>query len=274
MIDKLELVLTQELNSQLPSKVTEAMAYSLLGGGKRVRPQLMFQLMKDFNIEDDRAVYAAAALECIHTYSLIHDDLPALDNDDMRRFKPTNHIVFGEDIAILAGDGLLTLAFSLLAKAQVDHRFFEILSRNAGTRGMILGQEIDILDDIESLEDLKECYRLKTGALFSSALEMAVLFADREDKLQDAQALAENLGMIFQFQDDLLEVLFDAQTIGKSVDSDSDRDISTVTTYMSVKEAQALVDSLFEESYAILDSFDLKSTHFKSYVQSLMNRSL
>lgn len=274
MIEKLELLFVQELNSHLPSRVTEAMAYSLLGGGKRVRPQLMFHLLKDFNIEDDRAIYAAAALECIHTYSLIHDDLPALDNDEMRRFKPTNHIVFGEDIAILAGDGLLTLAFSLLAKAKLDYRFFEVLSRNAGTRGMILGQEIDILDNITSLEDLKECYRLKTGALFSAAFEMAVYLANKDDKLQDAQTLGENLGLLFQFQDDLFEVTSDATVIGKSVDSDTARDISTITTYLSVEESKEVVETLFIESQNIIDSFGFETTYLSDYIKSLQNRSL
>lgn len=274
MIEKFEQLLEQEMNSLLPSKVTEAMAYSLLGGGKRVRPQLMFHLLKDFDVHSDQALYAAAALECIHTYSLIHDDLPALDNDSMRRFKPTNHIVFGEDIAILAGDGLLTLAFSLLAKAELDYRYFEILSRNAGVRGMILGQEIDIKDDIDSLEDLKECYALKTGALFSSALEMALLLSNQEKRLADAQTLGENLGMIFQIQDDLLEVLSDSNVIGKSTNSDVKRDIATISSFLSIDASQALMDELFQECLNIIDSFNFETEYFKSYIKSLNKRSL
>lgn len=274
MINDLENLFKQELESQLPSRVVEAMGYSLLSGGKRVRPQLLFKMLQDYGIQDQRALYAAGAIECIHTYSLIHDDLPALDNDDMRRFMPTNHIVFGEDVAILAGDGLLTMAFSLLAKAGLDYRFVETLSRNAGTFGMILGQEIDILDDIETVEDLNECYRLKTGGLFSSALEFGCLLAQDTEKITDAQALGELLGVAFQIQDDLLEVTSDAKTIGKSTDSDEERDIATITSFMNLEEARESLNNHFESIDALIDSFNFETSYLKDYILQLQNRQI
>lgn len=274
MIHKLDLLFKQELDAQLPSRVVEAMAYSLLSSGKRVRPQMIFKMLEDYNVDDTKALYLAGALECIHTYSLIHDDLPALDNDDMRRFMPTNHIVFGEDIAILAGDGLLTMAFSLLAKAQVDARFVEILARNSGTFGMIKGQEIDILDDIESLEDLKECYVLKTGGLFSAAFEFATLLSNDKDNLKNAQRLGELVGVAFQFQDDLLEIKSDANTIGKSVASDALRDIKTITSFLSLDEAEKLLVSYFNAIDDVISKFNFKTNHLQNFIHSLQNRNL
>ena len=274
MINQLELLFKQELQSKLPSKITQAMAYSLLGKGKRVRPQFIFKMLEDYGVQSQESLYLAAALESIHTYSLIHDDLPALDNDDLRRFEPTNHIVFGEDIAILAGDGLLTLAFSFLAKARVDYRYFEILSRNAGIAGMILGQEIDILDDITSLEDLIESYRLKTGALFSCAFEFAVLQAKDEKNIAQAQKLGELLGVAFQIQDDLLEVTSSPEVIGKSNDSDKGRDIATITRYLSIEETAQLLNDYFNEIEEIITQFNFKSNALSEYVKTLQNRSL
>ncbi|NLW15079.1 MAG: polyprenyl synthetase family protein [Erysipelothrix sp.] len=274
MIEQLELVLKEALESKKPSLVIDAMEYSLLSVGKRVRPHLTFKLLHDYGIEDERAVYAAAAVECIHTYSLIHDDLPALDNDDMRRFKPTNHIVYGEDIAILAGDGLLTLAFELLAKAKLDAKYFEILARNAGTQGMILGQEIDIKDSLHSLEELERCYELKTGALFSASLEFAAHLANDLDNIDTVKKIAVLLGIVFQFQDDLLEVQSDAQTIGKSTDSDAERNISTITSYMTLDEALVYVDDMFEKLDKLIDTLNLKNNTLKEYIKVLTQRKI
>src|SRR5690625_3046867 len=182
---------------------------------------MLLYLVKDLGYElDKKSYYAAMSVEAIHTYSLIHDDLPALDNDDLRRFKPTNHIVYGEDMAILAGDGLLTLGFELLAEANLDARFFEVMARNFGISGMILGQELDILDEISNLDALLNTYSLKTGCLFSSALEMAVLLADKEHLLEEVKEIGQLLGIVFQIQDDLLEVKSSEDMIGKSTTSD------------------------------------------------------
>lgn len=274
MIETLNTLLKNELDERLPSTVVEAMGYSLLSDGKRVRPLLLLNLLKDYGIEDIKGYYAAAAIECIHTYSLVHDDLPALDNDDFRRFKPTNHKVYGEDMAILAGDGLLTMAFSLLAKGQLDYRFTEILSRNAGVKGMILGQEIDIKDDITSLDELRESYELKTGALFSSSLEMASLIAKDDKNQANVSEIAKLLGIAFQFQDDLLEIEKTQEEIGKSSQSDTDRDIKTITSFLSLEDSKTLIDDIFADIDQRIDALNLKDNNLKNYISNLRNRKL
>lgn len=274
MIDRLNELIEKELNELKPSKVVDAMEYSLLSGGKRMRPHLLLSLVSDFGVVSEEAYYAAFALECIHTYSLIHDDLPALDNDDMRRFKPTNHKVYGEDIAILAGDGLLTLAFSLLAKAKLDYRFVEILGRNAGVQGMILGQEYDILNEIKSLEDLETCYKLKTGALFATSFEMAVLLAGHDEHLELAKELGYTLGIAFQFQDDLLEVLGSEKTIGKSTQSDAERNKFTITSYLSIEKSQTYIQSLFNNVDAMIAQMNLDNNNLETLINNMLVRSL
>ena len=270
-----ESLLETTLNELKPSKVVDAMAYSLLGGGKRVRPNLLFKLYHDFGYEvDDNARYLAGAVESIHTYSLIHDDLPALDNDDLRRFKPTNHIVYGEDIAILAGDGLLTLAFDFIAKTNLDLRYIKVLTQNAGVSGMILGQELDILNAVDSLETLEHAYYLKTGCLFASALEMATLLANKEDKIEDVRKVARDLGIAFQIQDDLLEVTKDTSEIGKSNTSDLNRDSATITSYLALDAAQDHLNKLFEGIFQTLDLLNLKDDTLKTYISEMMDRSI
>lgn len=272
MINSFDVFLKNEFNKLGKSKVLEAMEYSLFSSGKRLRVLMVLSLLKDMGIEEERGYYAAAALECIHTYSLIHDDLPALDNDDVRRFKPTNHIVYGEGLAILAGDGLLTIAFYLLSKGNYDPRVFEILSYHAGINGMILGQEYDILASVDSLESLEECYSLKTGGLFAAGLQMAGLIADVKD-LETLQNLAYNLGIAFQHQDDLLEVI-STTDIGKSKSSDEERDKLTMLNYMSVDEAIKYVDDMFDNIYSVINSLNLQSSHFLNLIESISKREI
>lgn len=274
MINQIDLYFKRELDKRKPSRVVEAMEYSLLSGGKRVRPLMLLYLVKDLGYElDKKSYYAAMSVESIHTYSLIHDDLPALDDDDLRRFKPTNHIVYGEDMAILAGDGLLTLGFELLSEARLDARFFEVLGRNAGISGMILGQELDILDEISNLDALLNTYSLKTGCLFSSALEMAVLLADKEHLLEEVKEIGRLLGIVFQIQDDLLEVKSSEDMIGKSTTSDEKRDLTTIVSFMGVNEAENFLETLFKDLFKKIDKLDLQGTEFKEYVSALIDRS-
>lgn len=274
MINQIDLYFKRELDKRKPSRVVEAMEYSLMSGGKRVRPLMLLYLVKDLGYElDKKSYYAAMSVEAIHTYSLIHDDLPALDNDDLRRFKPTNHIVYGEDMAILAGDGLLTLGFELLSEARLDARFFEVLGRNAGISGMILGQELDILDEISNLDALLNTYSLKTGCLFSSALEMAVLLADKEHLLEEIKEIGRLLGIVFQIQDDLLEVKSSEDMIGKSTTSDEKRDLTTIVSFMGVNEAENFLETLFKDLFKKIDKLDLQGTEFKEYVSALIDRS-
>ena len=270
-----ETFLKEALSKQTPSKVLEAMTYSLLGGGKRVRVNLLFNLLTDYGYEiDELAMTLAAAVESIHTYSLIHDDLPALDNDDLRRFKPTNHKVFGEDIAILAGDGLLTFAFDLVSNTDLEMKYFKALSDNAGINGMILGQEIDILNQVETLKDLEKAYALKTGRLFSASFELAIYLANKDQYLETVKKLASLLGIAFQVQDDLLEVTKDTQEIGKSNESDKIREIATITSFMTLDAAQAYLEKTFDQIYALIETLDLEGDALLSFINELRRRSI
>lgn len=270
-----EIFLRETIGKQVPSKVLDSMTYSLLSGGKRVRVKLLFDLFTDYGHEiNDKAMALAAAVEAIHTYSLIHDDLPALDNDDLRRFKPTNHIVYGEDIAILAGDGLLTLAFNLVADTDLDMKYIKVLSENAGINGMILGQEIDILNQVETLSDLENAYALKTGKLFSASLEFATYLAKKDEHIPIIKKLATLLGIAFQVQDDLLEVTKDTEEIGKSNDSDRNRNIATITTFMNLKDAHQYLERTFKEIDTLIDSLNLEGDSLKSFIYKLKLRSI
>lgn len=259
--------------------VQDAMSYSLLSGGKRVRPRLLLSLLADYGIDLDHGLNQACALEMVHTYSLVHDDLPAMDNDDFRRFKPTNHKVYGEGMAILAGDGLLTAAFTTLAKADtvsatIQMKTVEILARNAGAHGMILGQELDIVDNIDSVEALIQCYEMKTGCLFAAALEMAAVIAEK-DHLQDtARTLGLKLGVAFQYQDDILEVTKTSDEIGKSHLSDGEREKSTIVTLLGLKRAQNATEGLFKEIKVLLDRLDLNGSELQKLIEEMIARDL
>lgn len=224
----------------------EAMDYSVSAGGKRIRPLLLLAALDFFSVEIKKAHYeVAAALEMIHTYSLIHDDLPGMDNDDLRRGKPTNHKIFGEGIAILAGDGLLTEAFDLIASTDLDSSMRVLLLKSlasaAGTGGMIAGQTADIEGENKelSLEQLQHIHRRKTGALILFAVEAACKLAKVEKEIEDLMIdFGENYGIAFQIKDDILDVVGDEQELGKTTGSDESLNKSTYTSLLGVEEAQ------------------------------------
>ncbi len=241
----------EKLYSDKNTAVSKSMNYSLLAGGKRVRPLMLLSLLSDLSGSYEEGLSAACALEMVHTYSLVHDDLPAMDNDDFRRHKSTNHKVFGEGLAILAGDGLLNDSFGLIAQsklsAEVKVSCIEILSRNAGSEGMILGQEIDIENQFDNLEQLAHSYRLKTGCLFSCAFEMASVIALRPDLQVELSACALDLGVYFQYQDDILEYTSDFEKMGKHIDSDAQRNKHTIVTFEGLEKAQETANALYED---------------------------
>ncbi|QIK70056.1 polyprenyl synthetase family protein [Erysipelothrix sp. HDW6C] len=258
--------------------VKDAMSYSLLSGGKRIRPRLVLTLLHDLGGTPEKGMDAACAIEMIHTYSLVHDDLPAMDNDDFRRFKPTNHKVYGEGMAILAGDGLLTGAFTTIANAPLDAlekaQCIEILARNAGALGMILGQELDIDDNISNIDGLIRCYELKTGCLFSAALEMATVIAGRQDLQSIAFELGQRLGVAFQFQDDLLEATKSSEEIGKSSQSDTDRSKATIVSILGLIQAQKVTAELFIKIKSLLDQLPLTDTQLEALIAEMVDRNL
>lgn len=268
----LELFLPE--TGECPRKITEAMRYSVFAGGKRIRPLLMILATAIFNDQWQRAVPAACALELIHTYSLIHDDLPAMDDDDFRRGKPTAHREFGEAVAILSGDALLTLAFSLLSDRSLKDIYSEIyrnevppavklqviaeLAGAAGGRGMIAGQILDLEGEgrILGMEMMSEINTRKTGALITAALRCGALLAEAPATgLQQLSRFALPLGRGFQIVDDLLDLEGDESRMGKLKGMDQQREKATIVSLCGAAAAKQLRDNLYREAMSELDLF-------------------
>ena len=211
-----------------PARLHAAMRYALLGGGKRLRPALVRLVCTELGGRAAAAERPAVALELVHTYSLVHDDLPAMDDDELRRGRPTVHVAFDEATAILVGDALLTLAFEVLGADERGREHARVLSRAAGSRGMVGGQVLDLslaLDDAAlgegGLAALEDMHRRKTAALFRAACEMGAIAAERESERAGAAAYGEAVGLLFQAVDDLLDATGDAATLGKTPGKDA-----------------------------------------------------
>lgn len=230
------------------TEIAKAMAYSVLAGGKRIRPLLAILACEALGGKAEDVMPMAAAIEAVHCYSLIHDDLPAMDDDDFRRGKPSNHKVFGEAMAILAGDALLTEAFSLVSKALIPAeqkvKATEILAHRAGKNGMVLGQALD-MKGTDNLEDLIEIYKRKTSDLLCAALSMGALAAGGNG--HEFDEFGEKIGIAFQIKDDILDVLSTEEVLGKPICSDEKNDKKTSLKFISLDEAQEMVSALSEE---------------------------
>ncbi len=228
------------------AELTEAMKYSLLGGGKRIRGFLTLEFAKMFGASEEAAMPFACALEMIQAYSLIHDDLPCMDDDDMRRGKPSCHKRFDEATALLAGDSLLTMAFETCASndkvsaASVKYAV-KALAEYAGYKGMCGGQEIDLAESVDSFDKLTRLHLLKTSALIKAACLLGYYAAcDKPENrvINDISEYADCLGVAFQIHDDILDVTSDSETLGKPVGSDAKNDKKTVLTFMTMEEAK------------------------------------
>mgnify|MGYP001695021191 CR=1 FL=1 len=271
-----ELAKTDVLDATLRA----SMAYSLMAGGKRLRPVLLMAAADAVGADGTKFLPVASALEMIHTYSLIHDDLPAMDNDDLRRGKPTNHVVYGEGIAILAGDALLTLAFSVILRqrdvpAEALLRVVDEISRAAGAEGMVGGQVLDLAAENHriSMEELRRVHMGKTGALFRAALRSGAILADAtEEQLAALTAYAEHFGLAFQITDDILDVIGTAEDIGKPVGSDEKNHKSTYVSLTSLQEAQELARRTAEEAEQALSMFTAEADFLRELVVYLVNR--
>ena len=256
-----ELAKTDVLDATLRA----SMSYSLMAGGKRLRPILLMAAADAVGADGTKFLPVAAALEMIHTYSLIHDDLPAMDDDELRRGKPTNHVVYGDGIAILAGDALLTLAFSVMDE----------ISRAAGAEGMVGGQVLDLMaeDRQITMEELRRVHMGKTGALFHAALRSgAILAGATEEQLAALTAYADHFGLAFQITDDILDVIGTAEDIGKPVGSDEKNHKSTYVTLTSLAEAQELARRTVEDAEAALSVFGSEADFLRQLVAYLVNR--
>lgn len=263
--------------------VSDAMRYSVRNGGKRVRPMLVLEICRICGGNPEDALPFACALEMIHTYSLIHDDLPCMDDDDMRRGKPSCHKAFGEDNALLAGDALLTLAFETAAKANENIepknviRAISALSNFAGIDGMIGGQVLDLAAEKQSpdLAALQQIHLLKTAALIKAAAVLGCFAANVTDgkKLSAATKYAENIGVAFQIVDDILDVTSDSQTLGKPVGSDAKNEKTTYVTLLGLSESQKVAERLTAEAVEALNAFDGDTQFLANYAVRLSNRN-
>jgi farnesyl diphosphate synthase len=242
-----------------PAQLAEAMNYALLGGGKRLRPSLVRLFARAFGGTDAGASRPAAALEMVHTYSLVHDDLPCMDDDDLRRGRPTCHVVYGEALAVLAGDGLLTYAFELLAGEPQAARMCATLARAAGPAGMVGGQVLDLslAGSSSGRADVESVHRLKTAALISAACELGALAANAPDAaVASARAYGQALGRLFQVVDDLLDVTGDADQLGKTPGKDAQLDRATMVAVLGLEGARAEASRLAECARSAARSLD------------------
>ena len=263
-------------------KIYESMEYSLNASGKRIRPVLFLLGYCLYHKEYKKVLPVACAIEMIHTYSLIHDDLPSMDNDDLRRGKPTNHKVFGDAIAILAGDGLLNESMNIMFKFCLENNNHEnlqackLISESAGVKGMIGGQVIDILSENTkiSLEQLYCMHRKKTGALIEASILSAALIAGGNDReLQCLKEYGDNLGLAFQIKDDILDVVGDTAVLGKKVKSDISNSKTTFVTEYGLEKCQELCEKLTNVCINNLELLNKDVTHLKSLTYFLLNRN-
>lgn len=269
------------------SKVLEAMEYAVSAGGKRLRPLLMSETAALFGEAGESLSCFMAAIEFIHTYSLIHDDLPALDNDDYRRGRKTTHVVYGEDIAVIAGDGLLNYAFETVLRAfgkavtLEDYQRIEcamnILGRKAGVYGMIGGQCADLLAE-KPEADVKEetllfIHQNKTAALIQAAMTIgAVLAGAEEAEVVQLEKCAADIGIAFQIQDDILDVTSSTEVLGKPVGSDEKNHKLTYVTMHGLEESGRQVEELSREAIGILQSFGRRNEFLETLVEQLISR--
>lgn len=270
--------------SLMQSDLFRAMRYSLLAGGKRIRPVLVLEFCGLCGGDQEAALPFACAIEMIHTYSLIHDDLPCMDNDGLRRGRPSNHVVFGEAQALLAGDSLLTMAFETMLSSESIRKIGAqraanaagVLARAAGAYGMAGGQAIDLMSEgkripMETLQKMDEC---KTGALIRAAAKMGCILAGAEDGLIcAADKYAAAVGFAFQIVDDILDVQGDAKALGKPVGSDRENSKSTYVSLLGLEDAKRAVLELTKTAVSALGAFKGDTDYLREFAEKLAARN-
>lgn len=258
----------------------EAMNYSVSAGGKRIRPILMMEFANICCTEPLIALDFACALEMIHTYSLIHDDLPCMDNDDFRRGRPSCHKAFGESTALLAGDALLTEAFTIaLSTKNVENdriiKALSVLSQCAGINGMIGGQVIDLKYEGKDipLDSIKSMYKMKTAALLVAAAKIGCILGGADDtKINAAGDFAENVGLAFQIKDDILDVTSTYDDLGKPIGSDKSLNKSTIVSYLGIDKSQEMLETVTNNALSSLDIFGSSADKLKTFAKELCKR--
>jgi geranylgeranyl pyrophosphate synthase len=270
-------------DNDMPARLCEAMKYSVLGDGKRVRPLLAYASGELCGLNQDESDCIAASVEMVHAYSLIHDDLPAMDDDDLRRGKPTTHKAFDEATAILAGDALQALAFEmlcvdpvLLSRPEAQSRIIRWLARSIGPAGMVGGQALDLYSENRSLDEsaLEDVHRRKTGQLIRAAIMMPSELAEMSsDARSNLDCFAREIGLVFQIRDDLLEVEQDTETLGKSAASDIGNNKSTYPSVLGVEGASRRADEIYARALAALDAASTNADGLKWIAEFILHRS-
>lgn len=271
--------------SGLQKTIFDAMKYSITVGGKRLRPVLMNETFKMFKGQGKSVEYFMAAIEMIHTYSLVHDDLPCMDNDMLRRGKPTTHAVYGEAMAVLAGDALLNYAFETAIKSLEDTsadtsrniKALSVLSKKAGVYGMIGGQVVDVESEKKQLEITEEkldfIYELKTGALIEASMEIgAILAGATEAQVKTIEEIASKIGMAFQIQDDILDIEGDEAVLGKPIGSDERNEKATYVTFAGIEKSKEEVKRLTEEAIKQLKELPYSNDFLEELLNYLVYR--
>lgn len=270
-------------NQDFPPLLREAMQYACLNGGKRIRPQLVYGACLALGAPMERADNAACAVEMIHSYSLAHDDLPAMDDDDLRRGKPSLHRAFDDATAILVGDGLQALAFQLLSEpvpgldSSPQLAMLQVLAQAAGPAGMVGGQILDFHGVGKSLDrgQLEQLHSLKTGALIQASVMLGGLCSDAvsDQQLHDLAEFGAAIGLAFQVQDDILDETSDTDTLGKPQGSDQRHNKPTYVSLLGLDEARQLCVSLTAQALSSLDSFGAAARHLRDLAEYLRERS-
>lgn len=284
-VNEIEQILQNYLPEQTGYQkvIMEAMEYSLMAGGKRLRPMLMNETYRLFGGDSALIQPFMAAIEMIHTYSLVHDDLPAMDNDDYRRGRKTTHVVYGEDMGILAGDALLNYAFETAASAfdlEPEHaarigKAIQILSKKAGIYGMIGGQVVDVKETGHSIDEdvLQFIFELKTGALIESSMMIGAVLAgaDAAD-IQTMEEIAHDIGVAFQIQDDILDVISSDEVLGKPTHSDEKNEKTTYVTLKGLETAKNDVAVISQQAIEKLQILPVKNEYLEWLLMSLIDR--
>ena len=284
---KYKLLLEAELRNLVdrldaPPIIKKSMQYSLEAGGKRIRPLLLFATLDAFGVDPLKGILAASAIEMVHTYSLIHDDLPSMDDDDLRRGKPTNHKVFGEAIAVLAGDALLTYSFEVIGRIPNEYatpstklKLVVELAKAAGTEGMVGGQVADMIGEekVLTLEELEYIHIHKTGKLLGYSVIAGAIMADATTRqLENLAAFAHHLGLAFQIQDDILDVVGNQELLGKPVGSDTTNHKSTYPQLLSLEGAKGALKTQVNLSKQNLQKTDLNTNLLMEIAELIASR--
>ena len=266
---------------EAPQPLKDAMLYSLQAGGKRIRPLYTLAVLKELDIQNEDAIIVASTIEMIHTYSLIHDDLPAMDNDDLRRGKPTNHKVFGEALAILAGDALVTLAFGIIARLknispELKIVLIDKLSFSAGAEGMVGGQVLDMLGEGQTLtlEQLEEVHLNKTGALLSFSILAGAIIANVSEEIMSAlEKYAFHIGLAFQIQDDILDVEGTSEQLGKTAGKDLKSEKNTYPSILTMEGAKKELQTQYNLAFEALENVQMQNGLLVEFANYITKRS-